>query len=101
MPLYLHPYDLKTIVQQMSIDAIDRVEQYSIAMGLVQRGAKLNKGVYEDGLYGLFPRKNAFSKWYRLVYVKIAIMSVKVNNPSVPISLLDKDTRRKLCSFLY
>lgn len=80
--------------------ALDRVEQYSIAMGLVQRGAKLRKGVYGDDVFGLFPKKNAFSMWYRLVYVKIAIMSVKVNNPSVPISLLDKDTRRKLCSFL-
>ena len=80
--------------------ALDRVEQYSIAMGLAQRGAKLRKGVYEDDVYGLFPRKNAFSMWYRLVYVKIAIMGVTMNNPSVPISLLDKDTRRKLCSFL-
>lgn len=79
---------------------LDHVIHYNTAKGLVRHGVKWCKKCIQ--YYGTkrLASNYAFEMWYNLVYVKIAIMGVKMNNPSVPISLLDKDTRRKLCSFL-
>jgi hypothetical protein len=80
--------------------ALHIMSHYNIAKGLVRQGAKWHSIQSLPGHYTFNYTNRVFGAWYDLVYVKIAIMSVKMNTPNVFISLLDKDTRRKLCSFL-